>query len=795
VASDIRVRVIGDTSSFEKAMSKSSKSANSFGKSLAKAGKFAAIGFGALGAGAVVAGKRMIDMASDAAEVQSKMDVVFGKALPGLTKEIDKFSAATGTSRFEMREQAADMGALLKPLVGTSAKAADMSLQFTKLASDLGSFNNVPTADALLAIRSGLVGEAEPLRRFGVLLNEAAVNQEGLRLGLIKGNEQLTEQEKVQARANLIMQQTTLAQGDATRTAGSMANQLKALKTNISDAATELGIALLPTALKVVQAFNTHWPQIKSTAQTVFAAVGAAIKAVTPTIQAIIDMTRKLVAAAREAWPQVQQAAQRVMAWYQGTLKPAIQNVIAAITAFWDKFGADISKIAKIAFGTLAKVVGNALKIVQAVIEGVLAVIRGDWSQAWNSLKTVVTTVFSSIGAIIKGFASIAFAAATAIGRGLIDGIIAGVSGLASRLKDSVTSQIQGAISGIKGAFGIGSPSKVTAKEIGGPLAEGVGMGFVNGMKKVNAALLRELTATGKQLAAIAERRAREDRAAAVRSAIAAVAEARKNKEGLVAAERDLARAREDIVVANLERTMAREQAVYDRRQTLIQGKMDKLNAAIQKAQDKQAAIFDQIRGKVMTAFEAVRGGMRTPAEKALAELNESATQRDLQRALNDAIASGDAQAILRAQEDIQRNSLEKQAATERTALDQQTEALREKLGEKLGVWKGGTASILSMLSEFGIDFANVGVLLGTAFRDSLISAIGGGGAVTPAVAGGSGIAARSQAWNQAYQAQGLMPSSSVVNVYGDVTGTQLVETVRREINRIQKQNSRTGYV
>jgi hypothetical protein len=33
------------------------------------------------------------------------------------------------------------------------------------------------------------------------------------------------------------------------------------------------------------------------------------------------------------------------------------------------------------------------------------------------------------------------------------------------------------------------------------------------------------------------------------------------------------------------------------------------------------------------------------------------------------------------------------------------------------------------------------------------------------------------------------------VNVYGDVTGTQLVETVRREINRIQKQNSRTGYV
>ena len=35
----------------------------------------------------------------------------------------------------------------------------------------------------------------------------------------------------------------------------------------------------------------------------------------------------------------------------------------------------------------------------------------------------------------------------------------------------------------------------------------------------------------------------------------------------------------------------------------------------------------------------------------------------------------------------------------------------------------------------------------------------------------------------------------TVVNVYGDVTGTQLVDTVRREINRIQKRNSRAGYV
>jgi hypothetical protein len=49
-----------------------------------------------------------------------------------------------------------------------------------------------------------------------VLLNEAAVKQEGLRLGLVKGKQEMTEQQKVQARASLIMQQTTLAQGPGT---------------------------------------------------------------------------------------------------------------------------------------------------------------------------------------------------------------------------------------------------------------------------------------------------------------------------------------------------------------------------------------------------------------------------------------------------------------------------------------------------------------------------------------------------------------------------------------------------
>jgi hypothetical protein len=73
--------------------------------------------------------------------------------------------------------------------------------------------------------------------------------------------------------------------------------------------------------------------------------------------------------------------------------------------------------------------------------------------------------------------------------------------------------------------------------------------------------------------------------------------------------------------------------------------------------------------------------------------------------------------------------------------LDQQTDQLRESLTEKLEVWKGGTKGILSLLQGYGIDFASVGALLGSAFRDSLIASIKGekttGAAVTVGAGGG----------------------------------------------------------
>ena len=99
-----------------------------------------------------------------------------------------------------------------------------MSTSLVKLAADLACFNNIDPGEALDKLRSGLVGEAEPLRQVGILLSEDAVQAKALALGLAATARELTEADKVQARYALIMEQRPAAQGDFARTSTGLAN-------------------------------------------------------------------------------------------------------------------------------------------------------------------------------------------------------------------------------------------------------------------------------------------------------------------------------------------------------------------------------------------------------------------------------------------------------------------------------------------------------------------------------------------------------------------------------------------
>jgi len=191
--------------------------------------------------------KDTVMAASNMAESLSKVRVVFGEGAAAVEAWGKTAADSMGISNQAALEAAGTYGNLFQAFGLGQGQAQDMSMSLVQLAGDMASFNNTSIDDAITALRSGLSGETEPLKKFGVAMNEARLKTEALSLGLIKStSEALTPAAKAQAAYALIMKDTALAQGDYARTADGTANTMKTLQAKMEDAKVALGDALMP---------------------------------------------------------------------------------------------------------------------------------------------------------------------------------------------------------------------------------------------------------------------------------------------------------------------------------------------------------------------------------------------------------------------------------------------------------------------------------------------------------------------------------------------------------------------
>ena len=205
------------------------------------------IGVAFAGTQVVAFAKDTVMAASNMAESLSKVRVVFGDGAAAVEAWGKTAADSMGISNQAALEAAGTYGNLFQAFGLGQGQAQDMSMSLVQLAGDMASFNNTSIDDAILALRSGLSGETEPLKKFGVAMNEARLKTEALSLGLIKStSEALTPAAKAQAAYALIMKDTSLAQGDYGRTADGTANTMKTLQAKMEDAKVALGEALLP---------------------------------------------------------------------------------------------------------------------------------------------------------------------------------------------------------------------------------------------------------------------------------------------------------------------------------------------------------------------------------------------------------------------------------------------------------------------------------------------------------------------------------------------------------------------
>lgn len=215
--------------------------------------------------GAVVAfAGKAIGMASEAQEIRAKFGVVFRGMEEDARKWATGYGDAVGRSTIELEKHMAGLGDVFKPLGYSAKDALQLSKAVTALATDVASFSNAADDTVIRDFTSAMVGNHETVRKYGVIISEARLEQEAFEQGLGKQYKDLSDLEKVTLRFAIIQKSSTDAVGDAIRTADSYANQVKRLKANVEELGVELGDRLLPAANKALTGLNTWFTDNRS---------------------------------------------------------------------------------------------------------------------------------------------------------------------------------------------------------------------------------------------------------------------------------------------------------------------------------------------------------------------------------------------------------------------------------------------------------------------------------------------------------------------------------------------------
>ena len=194
----------------------------------------------------LAAGGAAIKLAMDAEESSNLFEVSMGDMVDVAKKWSEQLSDSLGINRFESQKLIGVFNVMLKSLGQNEQAAYDMSKGLTELGYDMASFFNLEPEEAFNKLRAAITGETEPLKRLGIVVNETTIKTWALNNGMIKQGETLDESQKILARYNVIMEATSLAQGDMARTLDSPTNKLRILKSRATETAIEFGMKMMP---------------------------------------------------------------------------------------------------------------------------------------------------------------------------------------------------------------------------------------------------------------------------------------------------------------------------------------------------------------------------------------------------------------------------------------------------------------------------------------------------------------------------------------------------------------------
>lgn len=447
----------------------------------------------------------------------------------------------------------------------------NLLLTFKNVRNEVGAGNDVfnqATKAALDLSVAGFGSVESASKMMGKALNDPIKGMTALgRAGVTFSEEQKTAIEAMVESNNLLGAQKIILQEVESQVGGSarafgetLPGQLAKARNSFEEVAASVAQILVPYLIQLLDWVNRNMPTIRAVIEASLNAVIAVIEFLVPIIGGLItafqrtwekvqdvwpkiagaiglatgDIDRSLITNQRSMeeygeehgrlWRSIQQNADQVKNWYKGELAPAIENVLTGLEVVWRRFGDAITTIVKSQFGLLVTIISQPLKDFLSSVRIFLALLRGDWSAAWDELKGIVTrkldlvkqviqnavttisTAAKALGsAILQGIgqglqnlgpfmreklqaipgalASIAGQVpgwAAAIGRAIVSGILSGLTGLLSSVRDKIVAGVKGAIDFARDHLG-STASEYAAMQVGTPIGSGVVKGWITG--------------------------------------------------------------------------------------------------------------------------------------------------------------------------------------------------------------------------------------------------------------------------------------------------------------------------
>lgn len=192
---------------------------------------------------------------SEALATQIRFNSVFNTTegqLQQATAWVDNFTNALYLDKQEVQGAITTFKQLTTNMGITNDTANLMSKNLTQIGYDLAAFTNIPVSEVFTALTSGIGGEAEAMKRFGVMLNEATLQQTLYANGINRTVSELSSAQRAELMYYQIMQATTAQQGYAAKTLMQPANALVIVKTQFTNLARAIGNIFLPILMAMI---------------------------------------------------------------------------------------------------------------------------------------------------------------------------------------------------------------------------------------------------------------------------------------------------------------------------------------------------------------------------------------------------------------------------------------------------------------------------------------------------------------------------------------------------------------